>query len=104
MIYNVEKVVPYHDMVLVIRLDTKKTASGLVLPQQQDRESMIAKVVEVGPGVPGLEKTVPQCEPGECWIMSRFIGEKILIDGVEHNLVKWGDCLAKVYFKGDFVA
>jgi len=99
MIYSVMNVEPYHDMILVVRVDTKKTSSGLHLPEQKNDESMIAKIVAVGPGVPGLEKTKPQCKRGEYWIMARFIGEKISIDGIEHNLVKWGDCLARVTFK-----
>jgi co-chaperonin GroES (HSP10) len=88
-------------MILVVRIDTKKTASGLVLPSE--KESMIAQIVEVGPGVPGMEKTKPLCKPGEYWIMSRFIGEKIHINSIEHNLVKWGDCLAKVIFEDGFI-
>lgn len=98
MIYKAERVEPAHDMVLVRRIDVNVTPTGLVLPTVREQESKLARIVEVGPGIPGMERTVPGCKVGEYWIMARFIGEKIDVDGVEYNLVKWGDCLAKIHF------
>lgn len=98
MIYSAKKVEPYHDLVLVRRIDTAMTPSGLILPQVKDKESNLALIVSRGPGLPGKPETVPQCEPGEYWLISRFIGTKVDLDGKEHVIVTWRDCQAKVSF------
>jgi co-chaperonin GroES (HSP10) len=101
MIYSASEVQPYHDMVLVRRIDTAITPSGLILPQVKDKESNLAVIVAVGPGIPGKEETKPLCNPGEFWLISRFIGTKVDLDNKEHILVTWRDCQAKVIFPAE---
>jgi len=101
MIYKAEKIEPFHDFVLVRRVDASKTPSGLILPEQQEQESNLALIVEVGHGIPDRPK--PLCKPGEYWLLARFIGTKVVIDNVEYILVKWADCQAKVHFSEEAI-
>lgn len=101
MIYQPEKVEVYHDLVLVRRVDTQRTPGGIVVPHHPDKkESQIAKVVQVGPGIPNRPETKPQCSPGEYWIIARYIGTIIRIDDQDLTLVKWNDMQARLTFSG----
>lgn len=96
MIY-LEGLEPYHDLVVVRRVDYNKTPSGLVLPQpSKGNESHLAKIVSVGPGIDGRPETKPKCVPGEYFLIARFIGTIIPINGIDHTIVKWADCQARV--------
>jgi hypothetical protein len=55
-------------------------------------------VVQVGTGVVGKPETVPRCSPGEFWLVARYIGTVITINGKDHVLVKWNDMQARVQF------
>lgn len=99
MIYNIEDAYVEHDFVLVRRVDTRKTPGGIHLPFHSDKqESNIAKVVAVGPGIPGKPETVPRCAPGEYWVVARYIGTIITINGRDHVLVKWYDMQVRLTF------
>lgn len=99
MIYQPTEIQVYHDLVLVRRIDTVQTPGGLVLPYHPDKkESNIVKVVQVGCGIPNKPETVPQCSPGEYWLVARYIGTIITLNGQDHVLVKWNDMQAKVTF------
>lgn len=89
---------PFHDLVVVRRVDQAKTPGGIILPYHHDRkESHIAKIVEVSENIPdGREK--PKCQPGEYWLIARFIGTVVPINGKDHTIVKWNDCLCKLHF------
>lgn len=108
MIYHPEEIEVFHDLVLVRRIETTKTPGGLILPYHPDKkESVIVKVVQVGKGVETMgsagmavtkPETVPRCAPGEFWIVARYIGTIITLNGKDHVLVKWNDMQARVTF------
>lgn len=99
MIYHPQDIEVFHDLVLVRRVDTAKTPGGIVLPYHPDKkESNIAKVVKVGHGIPLKPETVPQCNPGEYWLVARYIGTIITLNGHDHVLVKWNDMQARITF------
>lgn len=104
MIYHPQEIEVFHDLVLVRRVDTVKTPAGIVLPYHpQKQESNIARVVQVGCGVTGKPETVPQCNPGEYWLVARYIGTVISLNGKDHVLVKWNDMQARVTFSKEAV-
>jgi co-chaperonin GroES (HSP10) len=100
MIYQAKKIKPTRDMVLVRRIDTGMTPGGIIIPFHPDKkESNLAKIVAVGPGVEGKPETKPLCKEGEYWLIARYIGVKFELDNATHILVKWADCQAKVEFE-----
>jgi co-chaperonin GroES (HSP10) len=98
MIYMAKRVEPNHDLVLVRRVDIKQTAGGIVIPEERNEESNLARIVAIGDGIPGKPETKPRCLPGEYWLVARFIGTVFAIDGVDHVMVKWADCQGRVIF------
>jgi co-chaperonin GroES (HSP10) len=99
-IYNVAKVHLHHDLVLVQRIDAAKTPSGLVIPYHPDRkESNLARIIEVGPGLPNKPELRPQCKIGEYWLIARYIGTVFSLGDKEVTIVKWADCQARVEFE-----
>lgn len=99
MIYQPEEIEVFHDLVLVRRVDTVQTPGGIILPYHPDKkESNVVKVVQVGKGIEGKPETVPRCAPGEYWLVARYIGTVITLNGKDHVLVKWFDMQARVTF------
>jgi co-chaperonin GroES (HSP10) len=104
MIYQPEEIEVFHDLVLVRRIDTAKTPGGIWMPHHPDKkESNLAKVVKVGGGVIGKPETVPQCKPGEYWLVARYIGTVITLNGKDHILVKWNDMQARIRFSDEAI-
>lgn len=68
---------------------TKETNLTIVLKQEQN----IAEVVAVGPGREGLPMVV---KPGDMVLLAKYIGVNVVLNGVEHILVKAYDCQAIV--------
>lgn len=99
-IYSVKKVHVQHDLVLVQRIDLAKTPSGLIMPFTEDRkESNLARIVEVGPGIEGRPESKPKCKPGEYWLIARYIGTVFSLGNKSVTIVKWNDCQARVEFE-----
>lgn len=104
MIYQPREIEVFHDLCLVRRIDTTKTPGGLIIPYHPNKkESNLAKVVQVGSGVVGKPETVPQCSPGEFWLVARYIGTVITINGRDHTLVKWIDMQARITFDDEAI-
>jgi co-chaperonin GroES (HSP10) len=98
------RIEPHHDLVVVRRVDQTKTKGGIILPYHHDRkESHIAKIVEVGPGVEGRPETKPKCKVGEFWLIARFIGTVVPLNGADHTIVKWNDCQCKLHFDDETI-
>lgn len=104
MIYQPKEIEVFHDLVMVRRVDTAKTPGGLILPYHPaKKESNLVKVVQVGLGIAGKPETVPQCAPGEFWLIARYIGTIITLNGKDHVLVKWIDMQARVHFDDEAI-
>ena len=93
------KLVPLFDRVVLEKEKMEETtASGIVLPGQDDKEKPgHAVVVAVGPGgvVDGKEIKM-QVKEGQHVIFSKYAGSEVEIDGHKYTVVKQNDILAVV--------
>ncbi|WP_036610888.1 co-chaperone GroES [Oribacterium sp. P6A1] len=93
------KLVPLFDRVVLEKEKMEETtASGIVLPGQNDKEKPgQAVVVAVGPGgvVDGKEITM-QVKAGDHVLFSKYAGSEVEIDGTKYTVVKQNDILAIV--------
>ena len=93
------KLVPLFDRVVLEKEKMEETtASGIVLPGQDDKEKPgQAVVVAVGPGgvVDGKEVKM-QVKAGDHVLFSKYAGSEVEIDGHKYTVVKQKDILAVV--------
>ncbi len=93
------KLVPLFDRVVLEKEKMEETtASGIVLPGQDDKEKPgQAVVVAVGPGgiVDGKEIKM-QVKEGQHVIFSKYAGSEVEIEGKKYTVVKQNDILAVV--------
>ena len=93
------KLVPLFDRVVLEKEKMEETtASGIVLPGQNDKEKPgQALVVAVGPGgiVDGKEITM-QVKVGDHVLFSKYAGSEVEIDGNKYTVVKQNDILAVI--------
>ena len=93
------KLVPLFDRVVLEKEKMEETtASGIVLPGQNDKEKPgQAVVVAVGPGgvVDGKDITM-QVKAGDHVLFSKYAGSEVEIDGQKYTVVKQNDILAIV--------
>ena len=93
------KLVPLFDRVVLEKEKMEETtASGIVLPGQNDKEKPgQAVVVAVGPGgaVDGKDITM-QVKVGDHVLFSKYAGSEVEIDGQKYTVVKQNDILAIV--------
>ena len=93
------KLVPLFDRVVLEKEKMEETtASGIVLPGQDDKEKPgQAVVVAVGPGgvVDGKEVKM-QVKAGDHVLFSKYAGSVVEIDGHKYTVVKQNDILAVV--------
>ena len=93
------KLVPLFDRVVLEKEKMEETtASGIVLPGQNDKEKPgQAVVVAVGPGgvVDGKDITM-QVKVGDHVLFSKYAGSEVEIDGQKYTVVKQNDILAVI--------
>ena len=93
------KLVPLFDRVVLEKDKMEETtASGIVLPGQDDKEKPgQAVVVAVGPGgiVDGKEIKM-QVKAGDHVLFSKYAGSEVEVDGHKYTVVKQNDILAVV--------
>ena len=92
------KITPLFDRVVVKATEVEETtAAGIILPGSAKEKPQIFEVVAVGPGgeIEGKSTTMVS-QVGDRVIISKYAGTEIKIDGVEYNIVRQGDILAKV--------
>ena len=92
------KIVPLFDRVVVKLTEIEETtSSGLILPGSAKEKPQIFEVVAVGPGgeIEGKSTTMTS-KVGDRVIISKYAGTEIKLDGVEYNIVRQGDILAKI--------
>ncbi len=91
-------ITPLFDRVVVKATEVEETtAAGIILPGSAKEKPQIFEVVAVGPGgeIEGKSTTMVSAV-GDRVIISKYAGTEIKIDGVEYNIVRQGDILAKV--------
>lgn len=91
------KVRPLYDRILIKRVDEEeKTAGGLYIPDTAKEKPMQGLVVAVGTGKVQEDGSVRKLEikAGEKILFSKYSGNDIKIDGVEHLILREEDVLA----------
>ena len=93
------KLVPLFDRVVLEKEKMEETtASGIVLPGQNDKEKPgQAVVVAVGPGgvVDGKE-IVMEVKVGDKVLLSKYAGTEVKLDGQEYTILRQSEILAKL--------
>ena len=90
---------PLHDRVLVKRKDPEeRSRSGLFIPTAAQEKSHLAEVVAVGTGRVRDDGgvTALKVEQGMTVLLSKWAGDEVKVDGVDHLLVRESDILAIV--------
>jgi chaperonin GroES len=90
------KVRPLYDRILVKRLDEEqKTAGGLYIPDTAKEKPQEGKVVAVGSGRIQEDGSLRKLDvkAGDKILFSKYAGNDIKIDGVEHLILKEDDVL-----------
>jgi len=93
------KIKPLNDSVLVIRVeDEKKTKGGIIIPDTTKEKPQKGRVVAVGQGKMGEDgKRLPlDVKVGDHVIFSKYAGNEIKIDDIEHLFIKEADILVVV--------
>lgn len=92
------KLVPLFDRVVVKAVEIEETTtSGIILPGSAKEKPQIFEVVAVGPGGEIEGKTTTMTSSvGDRVIISKYAGTEIKLDGIEYNIVRQGDILAKI--------
>ena len=90
------KIRPLHDRVIVKRLDNeRKTASGIVIPDNAAEKPDQGEVVAVGPG--GRDeagKLIPiDLKVGDRVLFGKWSGTEVKIDGVDLLIMKESDIM-----------
>jgi len=91
------KVRPLNDRVLVLRMEgEQKSAGGIIIPDTAKEKPLEGKIVAAGPGKMGDDgKRVPlEVKKGDRILFSKYAGNEINIDGVEHLFMREEDILA----------
>jgi chaperonin GroES len=91
---------PLHDFILIKQTEAKKTtASGLILPSDEQEKPNQGKVVAVGPGKAKKDGTLRPTlvQKDDLVLFGKYhSGETIELNGVEHIILKEADILAKI--------
>jgi len=93
------KIKPLNDRVLVIRTeDENKTKGGIIIPDTAKEKPQKGEVVAVGPGKMGENgNRIPlDVKVGDQVIFSKYAGNEIKIDDIDHVFMKETDILAVV--------
>lgn len=90
------KVRPLNDRVLVVRIEEKeKTSGGIIIPDTAKEKPQEGKVIAVGPGKwDDKGKRIPlEVKKDYRVLFSKYAGNEITIDGVEHLIMREDDIL-----------
>ncbi len=90
------KIRPLNDRILVLRVEEEqKTSGGIIIPDTAKEKPQEGKVIAVGPGKTGDDgKRVPlEVKKGDRILFSKYAGNDIKIDGVEHVFMREDDIL-----------
>jgi chaperonin GroES len=93
------RVTPLHDRVLVVRIEEEeKTSGGIIIPDSAKEKPQEGKVIAVGAGKLDEDGTrIPlDVKKGDRVLFSKYAGNEIMIDGVEHLIMREDDILAIV--------
>ncbi len=90
------KIRPLHDRIVVLRVDEEEVSSGgIIIPDSAKEKPQEGKVVAVGNGKIGDDGKIQKLElkKGDRILFSKYSGNEIKIDGVEHLIMREDDVL-----------
>jgi chaperonin GroES len=90
------KIRPLNDRVLVVRVEEEqKTAGGIIIPDTAKEKPQEGRIVAAGPGKIGDDgKRSPlSVKKGDRILFSKYAGNELKIDGVEHIFMREDDIL-----------
>ena len=93
------KVKPLKDRVLVLRIEEEsKTSGGIVIPDTAKEKPQEGRVIAVGPGaIDDNGKHIPvEVKENDHILFGKYSGTEIMINGVEHLIMREDDILAIV--------
>jgi chaperonin GroES len=91
------KLRPLQDRILVKRVDEEsKTSGGIIIPDTAKEKPQEGKVVAVGPGktLESGKISEPNVKKGDRVLFSKYAGNEINVEGVEHIIIREDDVLA----------
>ena len=92
-------VVPLHDRVLLKRLEKKETVKGgIIIPDTAKEKPQEAEVIAAGKGRVTEDGKVISLDvkKGDKVLIGKFSGTEVMIDDVEHVIVREEEILAKI--------
>jgi chaperonin GroES len=90
---------PLKDRVIVLRIEgEKETSGGIIIPDTAKEKPQEGKVVAVGPGtIDDNGKRIPlETKENDRILFGKYAGTEIMINGVEHLIMREDDILAIV--------
>jgi chaperonin GroES len=90
---------PLHDRVVVKRLEEeKKSAGGIIIPDQAAEKPLKAKVMAVGPGKRSDDGKVHEVDvkKGDTVLIGKYSGTEVRVDGDDLVVLREDDILAVV--------
>jgi len=93
------KVIPLHDRVLLKRIEEKEVkVGGIIIPDSAKEKPQEADVIEVGKGrVTEDGKVIPlDVKKGDKVLIGKYSGTEVMIDNVEHVILREEEILAKL--------
>ena len=91
------KIRPLHDRVVVLRIsEEEKTAGGIIIPDTAKEKPQEGKVIAVGAGKlnESGERIPLTVKKNDRILFTKYGGNEIQIDGVEHLILREEDILA----------
>ncbi|AXQ28787.1 co-chaperone GroES [Solimonas sp. K1W22B-7] len=90
---------PLNDRVVVKRLEEeKKTAGGIIIPDNAAEKPLKAEVIAVGPGKRSDDGKVhaPDVKKGDTVLIGKYSGTEVKVDGQDLVVLREDDILAVV--------
>ena len=91
------KLRPLHDRVIVKRLEEeKKSAGGIIIPDQAAEKPLKAEVVAVGPGkiTDDGKRQQPDVKAGDTVLIGKYSGTEVKVDGADLVVLREDDIMA----------
>ncbi len=88
---------PLHDRVIVKRLEEeKKSAGGIIIPDQAAEKPLKAEVVAVGPGkiTDDGKRQAPDVKAGDTVLIGKYSGTEVKVDGADLVVLREDDIMA----------
>ena len=93
------KITPLYDRVLLKRIEEQEVRrSGIIIPDTAKEKPQEAEVIAVGKGkLDDDGKIIPlEVKKGDRVLIGKYSGTEVMIDGVEHVILREEEILAKL--------